>query len=175
MALIVENGQGLPNANSYVSVADATAFAALNGLSFPSDQAKAENALIQATRYIDLYRFSGKRATVDQALDWPRSFVDCDGAAWSFSSPSGIIPVAPADWHFPKAIIDATCELASRASLRPLFTDVAADTVTEKTIGPLTIKYGEAKNGGQVRFTIVDALLAPYLLGARVTVPLRRG
>ncbi|WP_225784249.1 DnaT-like ssDNA-binding protein [Xenophilus sp. Marseille-Q4582] len=59
-----------------------------------------------------------------------------------------------------KRVQDACCEAGLRALTGSLFTDVAAAVATEKTVGPVTVKYAEAlRNGGQVRFTIIDNLL----------------
>lgn len=78
MALIVENGTGMANAESYVSVADATVILQ----SFPEDvdwevleTSEKEARLKMATQYIDIrYRFYGipLNPTV-QALQWPRT------------------------------------------------------------------------------------------------------
>lgn len=77
MALIVETGTGLANADSYVSLADASAYhAALNQFDWFED----EGALRIATQALDLLygsRFAGERLTDTQALLWPRKpFVD---------------------------------------------------------------------------------------------------
>lgn len=63
--LIVEDGSGLANAESYVSASDAASYAADRGLTFPASPAdKAEAALRRATAYIDntyRTRFPGQR------------------------------------------------------------------------------------------------------------------
>ncbi|MFA5595937.1 MAG: DnaT-like ssDNA-binding protein [Pusillimonas sp.] len=154
MALIVESGVGLDDAESYVSVADATTYAAKMGHSAWSavsvTDTQREAALRQATAYIDSrYRFRGKRLTDTQALEWPR-----DGYAWP-----------------QKRVADACCELAVRALAGPLYADVDA-LVTEETIGPLTTKY--AAGDGQVRFTQVDDMLRPLTAGVVSTIRLNR-
>lgn len=95
MALIVEDGTGLANSESYVAVADLTAYATKWGLTgFPSDTTKAEVLLRTATRAIDsLYDFIGDKASDTQALEWPRTGDD-----------------APA--LVPTAVKNATCEMA---------------------------------------------------------------
>ena len=77
MALIVEDGTGLANAQSYVSVADADAyFAAKNELGWAGDVAFKEFNLINATTALDaLYGpryISILRDEVTQSLLWPR-------------------------------------------------------------------------------------------------------
>lgn len=53
----------------------------------------------------------------------------------------------------------ATIEAAVRSVTGALMTDVKPGAVIEKTIGPLTTKYAEPRNAGQVRFTLIDALM----------------
>lgn len=154
MALIVESGVGLDDAESYVSVADATKYAEKMGHSAWSavgvTDAQREAALRQATAYIDSrYRFRGEPLTDTQALEWPR-----DGYAWP-----------------QKRVVDACCELAVRALSQPLYADVDA-LVTEETIGPLTTKY--AAGDGQVRFAQVDDMLKPLTVGSMSTIRLNR-
>ena len=78
MALTVEDGTGLPGADSYVSLADADTYHTDHG--DPSSwsgatTSKREEGLRIGTQYIDL-RFSGRwkgtRVEELQALDWPR-------------------------------------------------------------------------------------------------------
>lgn len=89
MTLIVEDGTGLTNANSYISVAGADAYVAeriIGSTKTTWDAASTsskESALIRATDYLDenyRSRWKGYRGSQDQALDWPRySVVDGDG------------------------------------------------------------------------------------------------
>lgn len=74
MALIVEDGTGLANADSYVSLVNARLFATDYGISLPVDDTEAEIALRQGAQYVDLSepRFTGERLSDDQALAWPR-------------------------------------------------------------------------------------------------------
>lgn len=77
MALVVEDGSGMDDAESYGSVADCAAYATAHGLTFPStENAATESALRRATAAIDaLYRnrFPGTRTSGrSQALEWPR-------------------------------------------------------------------------------------------------------
>jgi hypothetical protein len=78
MALVVEDGSGLANAESYVSVADCVTYAANRALTFSdTDMAAAEAAMRRATSAIDnrfRSRFVGYRTRRhSQALEWPRT------------------------------------------------------------------------------------------------------
>ena len=73
--MIVENGTGLPNADSYVSVEFADNYFSARGVSgweaLTNEQK--EQALIRATDFIDsIYQWYGKRATSEQSLRFPR-------------------------------------------------------------------------------------------------------
>ena len=81
--MIVENGTGLPNADSYVSVEFADSYFSARGVSewTALTQAKKEQALIRATDFIDsIYQWYGKKATSEQALRFPRvNLTDYEG------------------------------------------------------------------------------------------------
>lgn len=72
MAIIVEDGSGVTNANSYVSVAESQAYFTTKGITVTIT----EEALINATQYVDLVfgrRFKGKMLSGTQSLQWPRT------------------------------------------------------------------------------------------------------
>ncbi len=75
MAIVVEDGTGLTNSNSYVSVADATVYATLRGVTVT---ANLDDALIKAIDYIESQSFQGYKNTKAQALQWPRTGVYID-------------------------------------------------------------------------------------------------
>lgn len=59
-----------------------------------------------------------------------------------------------------KRVQEACCEAGLRALKGALFTDVAAAVATSKTVGPVSVSYSEnLRNGGQVRFAVIDGLL----------------
>lgn len=58
-----------------------------------------------------------------------------------------------------KNIVASTAEAALRALTASLFQDVSPESITEETVGPLTTKYGDAQNGGQIRYTLIDNLM----------------
>jgi len=89
MALIVENGTGKPDADSYISHADAVTYATLYGYTLPLDQDKAEVMLRRGAGYVDSQTFTGSRATTTQALEWPRNGMSCNGV----TVPNDTIPL----------------------------------------------------------------------------------
>jgi hypothetical protein len=87
VALIVEDGTGLSNAESYLSVADADSyFETMRGdeSTYAADwgavsttTAIKEACLRWATRLIDRHwAFDGEKSTTTQKLRWPRSYVE---------------------------------------------------------------------------------------------------
>lgn len=92
MALEIEDGTGKPDSNSYVTVAQARAYALARGVTLPADDAQAEALLIQAMDYLEAQRgrYQGTKTYPGvQALQWPRVgvIIDCD-----YSLPDNIIP-----------------------------------------------------------------------------------
>jgi hypothetical protein len=72
MTIIVEDGTGVANANSYASVAEAEAYFNLKGRTV----AVTEEALINATQFLDLSygeQYLGYKKDKNQELDWPRT------------------------------------------------------------------------------------------------------
>lgn len=150
--LIVENGQGLPDADSYASIETATAYADAHGLTFSSTDSEQEARLRRATQYLDAqYRYKGSESTDTQALAWPRD-------------------VAPG--LVPKEIVSACCELACKTG--DLWTDVDSRAVVSQTIGPLSKTFAAPVNGGQKRFAAVDSMLRRWVAGGRMSIPIVR-
>lgn len=84
MAIVVEDGSIVAGANSYVSRADAIAYAASRGVTLTDDIAT-DQLLIKATDFIDSHepRFKGVRVDRDQPLSWPRYDVFINDYAWT--------------------------------------------------------------------------------------------
>jgi hypothetical protein len=149
MPLTVEDGTGLADADSYVSVAQADAYhSAMGNAEWTGEPVDLEAALRRATQYVDArYTFRGTPLRYGQALAFPRT---CDGAAYSW-------PI--------KNLVAATCELALRALAGPLVADEDPVAVTKEVVGPIEVDYAAPRAGGQVRFSIVDSLLRDLTLG----------
>lgn len=74
--IVVETGAVVPGANSYVTEADLTTYAADRGVTLTGS---ADVLLIQAMDYIEAQSFIGTKYTDDQPLQWPRAGVVIDG------------------------------------------------------------------------------------------------
>lgn len=154
MALIVEDGTGLSNAESYISVADANAYhtARANDAWSELETLEKEQHLRRATDYmLAVYRerWKGYRTKDSQALDWPRESIYIDARI-----------DALANNLIPSEVKRACAELALRSITESLAPDIERAT-TEETVGPITVKYAAGPTNKRFRF--VDALLSPYL------------
>ncbi|WP_313398189.1 DnaT-like ssDNA-binding protein [Stenotrophomonas sp.] len=144
--LIVEDGTGLPNAEAYISAAEADTYHANRGNAAWAalDTPAKEAALRKATDYMGIAyggRWHGVRLTPGQALDWPR----------------GVVGV-------PEAVKRASAELALRASTAELAAD-QGPAVKSETVGPISVTYADGASQFQ-RYPLVDGLLASLLDGS---------
>lgn len=78
MALIVEDGSIVPNADSFLSLVDARSLAANYGLTIDADDTQAEIQLRQAYQALIVYepQLQGFRVSAEQTGIYPRSGVD---------------------------------------------------------------------------------------------------
>ena len=163
MALIVAPAAG---AESYISVADATAYHAARGnaawAALPDDTAREQKLRIATDFMGQLYgsRWKGSRVSAAQTLDWPRYGVCSNG----FPVDSTIVPVA---------VANACAELALRAIDGDLAPDLGAQ-VKQETVGPISVTYADGARQ-QVAYQSVDGMLRPYLSGSANQIKLVRG
>lgn len=147
MALITEDGTGLSNAESYISVADADAYFTLRNS--PEDWTLAtvsvkEAALRYATEWLDnQYNWYSSILNSSQALGFPRiDFFDKEGRIIT-----GI----------PTKIKNATCEMALNY-LKDDFSDSNREGIQSETVGSASITY----RGGGKAYSFVKIMLKDY-------------
>lgn len=73
VTIIVEDGTGLPNANSYIDVAFAKQYAQDRGIDLGSDDVISQNLILAADYMGTRGPFRGKVVSLEQSLDFPRS------------------------------------------------------------------------------------------------------
>lgn len=151
MSLIVEDGTGLPDAESYASVAAADTYHASRGNAqwgtLPDE--RKEQLLRAATDYMAVYAasWSGTRQTAAQALDWPR-----DGAeAFGYDVPAGTVPAQ---------VANACAVLALKAAAGALQPDPGQAKKRQK-VGALEVEYQDYSTATK-RYSSVDSILAPF-------------
>ncbi|UNK39375.1 hypothetical protein MNR02_06620 [Shinella sp. H4-D48] len=160
MALIVEDGTGLANAESYASVAEFKAYAGKVGYDYTTpaySDTQVEQALRRATTWIDARYgplFQGRWATTTQRLEWPRSGVvyRCNGIASD---------------EIPEKLKDALCEAAWRELIDPssLSPDAAVDQIKRDKVGDAETEFRASSSGSHPVVFIVHDLLSGLTKG----------
>jgi hypothetical protein len=156
LALITEDGTGLANAESYISVADADTRLGNMGMTTWATlvQAEKEQALRRATAYIEQAlreRWTGYRLHKSQALSWPRWYVVVDGYP--------IDPnVVPAD------VANATADLALKSAAGDLNEDLSPRVIRKK-VGLIETEYDRYSPQSK-RYRALEMALSPYLKGS---------
>lgn len=151
MALIVEDGTGKADAESYLSVADLAAYATARGYALTGGDPEKEAALRQATSYLDArWRYKAVKASAAQALEFPRTGL----TDWSGLAVPGV----------PKRVKDATAELAIKVRAgTTLFDDAErGGAVKSETVGPISVTYADGAPADK-RFAVAENLLQPFI------------
>lgn len=134
--MVIENGDGLENADSYISTTDAdTYFSARGNTKWTAlSDANKEIFLIKATDYVDnVFKWKGKKKTQEQALNFPRvKLFDENGYEIT-----GI----------PNVLKYAVCECANLVStgVEMFATKESNGLVTSERIGQLAFTYDVSK------------------------------
>lgn len=152
MALIIEDGSIVAGANSYVSLAEARAYATARNKPLPTDDTALEALLISAMDYLEAQRarFEGSKVSAEQELQYPREGVIIDGIELA----SNVIPSI-----LKQAQIRLAMEANAGVDLMPTRT---GGFVKKEVVGPIETEYSE-KVGVSVEpeMSAVEALLAP--------------
>ncbi len=148
MAITVETGAIVANANSYVSTTDFTTYATARGITLTSG---AETLLVQAMDYIESLAYIGTKYTAAQGLQWPRSGVYIDGYLFDYDD-------------IPQELINAQMQVAMAIDVGngPLVT-ISRPTKRER-VGELEVEYMAGANSVAIVRTI-NAMLWKLLSG----------
>jgi hypothetical protein len=154
MAILIETGAGLPDSNSYASVAELRAYALLRGAEAPDDDEDCEVLLIKAMDSLETRNFVGCKLTQAQALQWPRADAYVD--EWP-------IPYN----EIPRQLIQGQCALAIEAQttdLLPTTEASAAGPIISETVGPITTVWANPTSVRRVPAVArAEALLCPLI------------
>ena len=160
-SLVIEDGTGLENSNSYVDIAYSNQYFLSRGMSdvwTGTEDEKIGKLLVSAGWLNGAFNWRGKLLRITQAMAWPRMGEDVEGRALS-----GV----------PEPVKFAQCELAlhyQRGELERTFN--YHGIVEEFKVGPISQKFRtiddtvnfSAGASGSVEFTYVRNLLANYIL-----------
>lgn len=155
MTLIVEDGSGKVDSNTYVGAADAVARAAVLGIEFPLE-VDAETPLIRAGIYLEKYRnnYQGRKYINGQALQWPRCPVYIDN---ELQDPAII----------PQLLIDAQISIAGVDYTGGNLFATAAGSATSRSVGDVSVTNS---NSGKIDNTattgFANEMLRPLFKGA---------
>lgn len=154
MALIIEDGTVVANANSYVTLVEARAYALARGVTLSGTDSEVEILAIKAMDYLEAQRgkYQGRKTDPDnQVLQWPRKevYIDCDEVVDQNT--------------IPQELKDAQCQLIieghNSVVLQP---NLTSGEVRREKLPHLEIEYND-KGGSSVSpvMTAVRSLLDP--------------
>ena len=175
MALIVEDGTGVADANSYLDQTTFEDYAESRGydISAYSDDEQIEAALIRATDWIDATyrsRWPGVRSNgTDQGLMWPRKAGSISYG--EFYASSYLTTVTDAEGlpiavdAIPVALVRATAEAAYRELVSP--NSLAPDlkrggAIRSLRAGSVAIEYASTAPAGTT-FSVIDNMLSSII------------
>lgn len=153
VVLVVEDGSNVAGANTYATVVNARAYAALRGMTLPESDDDVASLLILAFDYIEGKegQFRGTRTYAETAF--PRTGM----VVYGFVIDSDVIPTK---------LIAAQCQAAvDQATGLSLFTNsTPEDYVIREKTGPLETEYADPTVLGiGTYFSAVENLLQPFM------------
>lgn len=181
MALTVEDGTGLADADSYLSVAAADTYHTARGNTAwtsiaASPATTKEQYLRKATDYIDntwFGKWPGLRLVTTQSLSWPRSGVEIDSIDYDTLD-------APA--NMPQYLLDATAEVAllyaQGIDPEPALDHGGRIKAITNVVGPLSQRIAYADDApANTIYQRIDKLIRPLLglAGGKIMSTVVRG
>lgn len=158
MALTLENGEGLSDSDSLVSLGDVRDFAVSRGKSLTDDDAELEAAIRTAHDYLlnKEPQLKGERTKEGQALPFPRKNVELFGF--------------PVDWNaIPKQVKDAICLLVIEQVDKELLPAADGRVVQSEAVGPISTTYAASGTvAANPIFPRVEAFLKPLIRGGGI-------
>lgn len=199
LSIIIEDGTGLPNAESYISVADLRSYAAKRAVTLSVNDDDLIPFILQAADYIEANAnsFIGVQQTEGQSMSFPRVYPDNIGFGglppgmyselypygYGFDFNDGFLSNFPDTPNqivllsgvVPPQIITAQLRLAVLAAQGVELNPISdGQVVLEEKVGPLETKYSELLQAGSPSFPLVDSLLDPFLQSTN-RIQVRRG
>lgn len=143
MSLIIENGEGLTNSESYIDVDYVDAYFLKRGITEWATLTNREQLIVRAMDYIENnYTYKGTKLVPTQSLQFPR--------------------LINGETVYPIALKNAVCELALKSNEEDLLQDISKSVISEK-VGELEVKYDSNQDDNKI-FTKANQYLAPYLV-----------
>lgn len=152
MTITVEDGSIVAGANSYVSLAEARAYATARAKPLPTDDTALEALLILSVDYLEAQRarYQGSKVDATQELQFPREGVYIDGVPLDATA-------------IPSILKQAQIRLAMEANAGvDLMPTRSGAFVKKEEVGPIVTEYSEKVGiSVQPEMSAVEALLEP--------------
>ena len=165
--IIVEDGSGVPNANSYVSVAELQQYADDRGIELVGDLSQ---LIINAMDYIESLNYKGVKKDKNQSLKWPRKYVIIDGYSGCGCSyfPDDEIPsllkkalmataVAVDQGNSPLAVVDRAVKREQVDVISVEYMDNASSSIIDPTINAALAPLLDGFGGSSLQFKVGKA------------------
>lgn len=159
MALIIENGTIVTGANSYITEAAFTAWAADRAVTLTGD---IEASILEAADYLETLAFIGAKKTKEQPLQWPRTGVYIDGFEYAdteipdeLKTAQYAIALSIAQGINPMGAITRAVKREKVDVLEVEYADNAAAVDISRSIGRSLRKLVEAGGFGGVNFRVI--------------------
>lgn len=153
MPLIIEDGTGVSDANSYVDLAEARDIASVRGIALSDDNAELTTQLVRAADRITSYEseFSGVRTKDTQGLSFPRKGSFKYGSALQ----SDVVP---------SEIKRAQVMLADLIEQGYEIWTVQTNGIKREKVGPLETEYADSstESVGNPVIPLIDSILSPF-------------
>lgn len=164
MAIVVEDGTIVADANSYVTLAEVRAYATLRGITVPAADGDLEKHLHLAMDWFESEDFPSARLDATQSLSFPRDAIVVDGIRYM----EGAIPKL-----VKQIICEATCTSVTIA-LQPQFAGSSLGQLKRKKVDVLEKEYFPSQGTSSYMPILakLDALMEKLLYadGFRLTV-----
>lgn len=164
MAIVVEDGTIVADANSYVTLAEVRDYATLRGITVPAADGDLEKHLHLAMDWFESEDFPSARFDATQELSFPRDVIVVDGVRYM----EGAIPKL-----VKQIICEATCTSVTIA-LQPQFAGSSLGQLKRKKIDVLEKEYFPSQGTASYMPILakLDALMEKLLYadGFRLTV-----
>jgi len=161
MTLVIEDGSIVPGANSYITVAEYSAWAdARFGVSrstASSCDEDAERLILRAMDYFEAQEFIGYKKQSDQPLQWPRNDVYIDSYYVSNSTIPNEVKISIYELAYAEeqgngelTAVDRKVKREKVASIEVEYADGSSSTVTNRAVPNAMKKLLEAGGGMRV-------------------------
>lgn len=160
MALIIEDGSIVTDANSFASLTQIKNYLALRGLDITTvDDAVLETYAVRATDFLNSleYNYKGDRVQASQPLAWPRYNFNPYGVLWDGSIPIQLI----------SAQSRLVYDLKNGIELFPV---KSGQDIKREKVGPIETEYfGAATIAAELLVSEAFSILSPLFKSLRFT------